>query len=234
MNKSAKTKKKLKIAGIILAVILVCALVVWLFPYAMKLKNEQDRAAFGDFIRSFGVWGVFIMLGVQILQVILAVIPGEPIEIIAGMLYGTWGGLFLCLAGILLSSMAIFFTVRALGGKQIDKMINSEKYSKLKFLTNPTKRDSFMFVLYVIPGTPKDMLNYFAPCTGISPLRFFFISTLSRIPSVISSTYVGASITEGNLLRSVIVFLLTAAVGLVGIYVNNKFMEKRNGKVKKH
>ena len=228
MNKSMK--KAFKIAGIILLVILVCLLVVWLLPYAMRLKNEQDRAAFGEFIRSFGVWGVFIMLGVQVIQVILAVIPGEPIEIIAGMLYGTWGGLLLCLAGILISSMAIFFTVRALGGKQIDKMINSEKYSKLKFLTNPTKRDSFMFILYVIPGTPKDMLNYFAPCTGISPLRFFVISTVSRIPSVISSTYVGASITEGNLLRSVIVFLLTAAIGLVGIYINNKFMEKRNKK----
>lgn len=227
---SKRVKKALKISGIILLVILACALVVWLFPYAARLKNEQDRAAFGEFIRSFGLLGVFIMLGVQILQVILAVIPGEPIEIIAGMLYGTWGGLFLCLGGILISSMTIFFIVRALGGKQIDKMINSEKYSKLKFLTNPVKRDSFMFILYVIPGTPKDMLNYFAPCTGISPVRFFVISTVSRIPSVISSTYVGASITEGNILRSVLVFLITAAVGLVGIYINNKFMEKRNEK----
>ena len=220
-------KKILKIVCVLALVTVACVLVVLIMPYAIRLKNPEDREAFGEFIRSFGVIGVCIMFGVQVLQVILAIIPGEPIEILAGLLYGTWGGLALCLVGIFVASAAIFFTVRLLGRGFIEKMINSEKYSKLKFLTEPTKRDTFMFILYVIPGTPKDMLTYFAPCTGINPLRFLVICTVSRIPSVISSTYVGASITDGNLLLSVLVFVGTAILGIVGIYINNKLMEKK-------
>ena len=116
---------------------------------------------------------------------------------------------------------------RWLGKKYIEKMLNSEKYSKLKFLSIPARRDLFIFILYAIPGTPKDMLTYFAPCTGVAPLRFLIICTFSRIPSIISSTYVGDSFTNGNIILSLAVFALTAVLGVVGIWLNKIFMERR-------
>lgn len=222
-----KKGKVLKLIIVIAAAILFIGLTVWLFPYVLKLKDEDTRAALGDFIDSFGIWGILIMLAIQILQVVFAIIPGEPIEILAGVLYGTWGGLLICLAGVFVASAGIFFVTRWLGRKYIEKMLSSEKYSKLKFLSVPARRDIFMFILYAIPGTPKDLLTYFAPCTGIAPLRFLLICTFSRIPSVISSTYVGESFSDGNLVMSLCVLAATIVLGLAGIWINNVFMEKR-------
>ena len=222
-----KTKKIIKIAGIVLLVIAVCLLTVWLFPKVAKLADEAERQKFKSFIDSLGPWGVAVMLAIQIVQVVFAVIPGEPIEILAGFMYGTFGGLAICLAGVLIATAGIFFTIRALGHRYIEKMVNSEKYRKYRFLNDPVRLESLMFVLFVIPGTPKDLLTYFAPCTKIKPVRFLLIATLSRIPSVISSTYVGAKLSNGDFWISVIVFVATAVVGLAGIWINNRFLHRR-------
>ena len=78
-------------------------------------------------------------------------------------------------------------------------------------------RDGRVSLMFLIPGTPKDTLNYLCPLTSISPVRFLVLSTFARIPSVISSTFAGANFAEGNLLASVIVLGITSAVGLLGI-----------------
>ena len=222
-----KTKKILKIAGIALLVIAVCVLTVWLFPKVMKLADETERQKFKSFIESLGPWGVAVMLAIQMIQVVFAVIPGEPIEILAGFMYGTFGGLAICLVGVLIATAGIFFTIRGLGHRYIEKMVNSEKYKKYRFLNDPVRLESVMFILFVIPGTPKDLLTYFAPCTKIKPVRFLIIATLSRIPSVISSTYVGAKLSNGDIWISVIVFAATAVVGLAGIWINNRFLHRK-------
>ena len=84
-------------------------------------------------------------------------------------------------------------------------------------LTDARKLDTLIFLMFLIPGTPKDTLNYLCPLTSISPVRFLVLSTFARIPSVISSTFAGANFAEGNLLASVIVLGITSAVGLLGI-----------------
>lgn len=77
----------------------------------------------------------------------------------------------------------------------------------------PAKLDTLIFLMFLIPGIPKDTLNYLCPLTSISPVRFLVLSTFARIPSVISSTFAGANFAEGNLLASVIVLGITSAVG---------------------
>lgn len=225
---TSKKKKTLKICLFLLLLAAAVVITIILFPYAMRLKDTAAREAFRDRIAAFGVWGWLVMLLLQMVQVVFAVIPGEPVEILMGMLYGTVGGTLLCLLGILLGSMIIFFMVSRLGRAGIEKMMASPKYRKFKFLHDPIRRDSLMFVLFMIPGTPKDLITYFAPCTGINPLRFFVICTLSRIPSVVSSAYVGSSIADGNFLLSVIVFAVTAVLGLLGIWINDRYMARKN------
>ena len=225
-----KKGKILKILAVAAIVLLFAGVTVWLFPYVLKLSDENNRTTFSEFLGSFGIWGILIMLAIQILQVIFAVIPGEPIEILAGVMYGTWGGLAICLVGVFVASAGVFLVAKKLGYKYIEKMLNSEKYSKFKFLRDPTSRDLFIFILFAIPGTPKDVLTYFAPCTGITTLRFLVICTFSRIPSVISSTYVGENFAEGNIILSLCVFAATAVIGVAGIWINNIFVTKRQNK----
>ena len=168
------------------------------------------------------------MLLLQILQIIVAIIPGEPIEVLMGIMCGTFGGLFLTLAGIFIGQTLVFFAVKKLGIKFAARFVDVNKFSELSFLKHPEKRDGLIFLLFFIPGTPKDILTYFAPFTGINYLRFILLTTLARIPSVVSSTFAGATLSQGSLIKTVLIFAVTGVVGLIGIYINSRITAKHN------
>ena len=226
MNK--KLPFLIKIFAALIIVAAVTALCVWLIPLVASLKDPDVQAKFQEFIESLGVFGVLAMLLLQILQIIVAIIPGEPIEILMGVMYGTFGGLLLTLLGIFIGQTIVFFAVKKLGLKFAARFVDVKKFSELSFLKSPEKRDSLIFLLFFIPGTPKDILTYFAPFTGINFVRFIVIATLARIPSVISSTWAGSSISDGSLFKTVIIFALTGIIGIIGIIINNKITAKHN------
>ncbi len=224
--KKEKTKKLLKtVFGAVVIIALVC-LTVYLFPLISKLGDAEVRERVRDFITDSGVSGVLIMLGIQLLQVILSVIPGEPVEVLFGFIYGPWLGAVLCLLSMALGSFLVFIATRALGRKFMDKTEQSGKFDKLKFLKNPSKRDMLIFILFFIPGTPKDTLTYFAPFTKIELCKFLLLSTIARIPSVISSTFAGESIFTGDYLSTILIFAITGAIGILGIVIYNYILKK--------
>ena len=193
-----------------------------------RLRQEDNLYEFEDKIRTIGGIGIVVMLVIQVLQVVLAIIPGEPVELAMGALYGTVWGCVLCLAGITIGTSIIFLCVRKFGRKFVDNFISSDKFARLGFLKEPSKRDILLFVLMFIPGTPKDTLTYFGPFTGISFVRFLVISTIARIPSVISSSYIGARLMGGDYIRSLVAFAVVGAVSLAGIIIYNKIVTTKN------
>jgi uncharacterized membrane protein YdjX (TVP38/TMEM64 family) len=132
------------------------------------------------------------------------------------------------MAGIAAGTSLVFLIVRKQGRRFVDRFVSGKTFSRLKFLKDPSKRDVLLFLLMFIPGTPKDTLTYFAPFSGVTLLRFLVISLIARIPSVISSTYIGANIMEGNYMTGVIAFLAVGAVSLAGIIIYNKLIAMKN------
>ncbi len=223
-------KKGLKIAAGILVLIGTVLLCIWLFPYVLSLKDEAVRAQFEAYIDSLGFWGFFVMLGIQILQVVIAIIPGEPVEIISGVLYGGFGGLCLCLLGILIGTVTIYLAVKKLGYPLVHKFVSPQQMSRFKFLSDAKRLETVTFLLFFIPGTPKDVLTYLVPLTDIRPIRFFLIATFARIPSIITSTYIGENLSNGNIWMTVAIFAVAGALGIGGILFNNYFLDKMNRK----
>ena len=223
-------KKPLKIALfalLIAAMIALCALAI---PFVLSLREAENQRKFTEFINSLGVFGVLAMLFIQILQIIVAIIPGEPIELLMGLMYGTWCGLFLTLLGILLGTTAVFFLVKRFGEPFAAKFVDTKSFDKMKFLNDPTRRDTLIFVLFLIPGTPKDVLTYFVPFTNIKFSRFLPLATLARIPSVVTSTLVGATVGDGKLWQSALIFAATGVIGLAGILINSRLQKKLQNK----
>ncbi len=222
----------LKIIAVILAVSAVILLCIWLIPEVLSLSEPENQAQFQERIESLGALGVLAMLALQIIQIIIAIIPGEPIEILMGLMYGTLGGLSLTLLGIAVGQTTVYFAVKKFGIKLAEKFVDVKKFEKLSFLNTSKKRDSLIFLLFFIPGTPKDILTYFVPFTGIRFRRFIIISTLARIPSVVSSTWAGATISDGNFVKTVIIFAVTGVLGIAGILINNRITNKQNKETK--
>lgn len=215
---------------LLLFLLALCGILLWKagIPLAVWFTSAENRKHFWRWIDSLGPIGVLVFLLIQILQVVIAIIPGEPVELAAGMLYGMWGGLAVCLAGILIGSIGIFTLVRRMGKPFVQKILDEETVKKYDFLHDAQKLDTLIFLMFLIPGTPKDALTYLCPLTDIRPSHFLLLSTLARIPSVISSTFAGANFAEGNWVGSLTVLLITSFVGLIGIRYEKFLTQKLN------
>lgn len=138
-----------------------------------------------------------MLLGLQLLQILIPILPGEPIEFLAGMCYGTIWGTILIFVGAFLSSLIIFYCVRKFGKDFIYSFFGKDKISNIensKLFSNPERIEVILLILFLIPGTPKDLFVYIAGLLPIRASRFLFISTFARFPSVISSTFAGSNV----------------------------------------
>ena len=222
--KSVPRKDKIKFGIFIAFILITITVALFLLPNIIALKDKVNRDLLKDQILSFGVWGWLIFAALQVFQIIFAVIPGEPIEVIGGLLYGPWGGLFACLLGSLIGTVLIYYLVKLLGYSFVSNMIDIKKTEKFKFLHNNKKLNLIIFILFFIPGTPKDVLSYVIPLTDVKPLQYFAITTIARIPSIITSTFAGSAIDNEKWLEMILIFIITGAVAVLGIVFNDKII----------
>ena len=219
-------KNNKKKALIILLSILIAALTIYicykLIPLLISLKDPIKQENFKNYIKSMGWKGWLAVLAIQILQIFIAFIPGEIVEILSGILYGSLGGLFICLLGIFIGSIFIYITIKLFTNKQLEKY--KEKLKTYSFLNSPKKIHIYLFLIFLIPGIPKDIFIYLVPFLPIKFSTFLIISLIARIPSILSSTIVGSSIVKGNYFTSIIVFATFAIIGTLAILFHDKII----------
>lgn len=204
--------------------ILIIALALWSLPFVKEFLSPERQKIFEAWAASQGIKGWFIMLGIQVLQIIIAFIPGEPVEIMAGVLYGGYGGMFLCLLGCIIASTIIFILTQKLGKPMVERILRKSILHKFRFLQDTKKLDVVIFLLFFIPGTPKDILTYIAGTTPIKPFRFLILSNFARVPAIIASTFIGFSIREGSWREMIFLFILNGGIGLLGIIYREKWI----------
>ena len=224
-----KKKRILRIAfSCLLLAGALTALTVLALPYVRRLSDPETQRFIQDWIGERGLWGILILLGLQVLQVIIAFIPGEPMELLAGALCGALGGTVLCLTGTVLASGCIFALSRRYGRRLLALLGFGEKQvAQWKWLQRDEqseKADLVIFLVFLIPGTPKDMLTYVVGMTRVSLKRFLWLSTLARVPSVLSSTLIGSSVIQGEGETALILMLVTGLLGILGIEAREKIL----------
>lgn len=227
MNKKEKIINIIKISIICLLIIAAITLIIIYLPNIYKLIDKDNQDNLINKIRSKGIKGWFIFLLIQILQVVISFIPGEPVEIIGGVIYGAFGGLLTCMLGCLIGSMIVYFLSLKIGKSFIKLFVKEKDFNEVKFLKNEKRVEELVFIFYFIPGTPKDIVTYLAPYTKIKPLKFFIISTFARIPSIITSTWAGSSISKNNWGLTIGVFLGTFLIALLGLLIRQKIFNKK-------
>lgn len=199
MNKKSKT---LKILLMIIVIAILVGAMAYLIPIMKNISSTEGQVKFKNKVEQTGLLGMLSLFGLQVAQIFLIILPGEPIEVLAGMCYGSlWGTLFIMLSACIIS-IGIFGLVRKYGRRFVYSFCNEERMAKIeksKLFQNPKKIEYIMFILFLIPGTPKDLLVYVAGLLPINPVRFIVISTFARFPSVISSTLAGASLLNRRL-----------------------------------
>lgn len=221
-NKNSKKFKVMKLIIFILAIVIMIGLTIYLFPVMKNLSTHEGQVAFKEKVNNSGIYGFLTLLGLQFAQILLVILPGEPLEILAGMCYGTIGGMLFLFFSVGLTTTIIFELVRKFGKELIYQNFNKEKIDKIensKIFQNPKKIEVILAVCFAITGAPKDILVYIGGLLPIKPLRFILISTFCRFPSIISSTIVGEYFSEGNWKVSMIVYGVTFALTIVSLLI---------------
>ena len=190
----------------------------------------SEPVAFRAWVQKGGIWSRLAFIAMMCLQVVVAFIPGEPLEISAGYAFGAVEGTVLCLIGSLIGSLIIFKLVKTLGAKILKLFFSDEEVEQVSFLKKSKNLPMLIFTIFLIPGTPKDLLSYFIGLTKIRTLHWLTISTVARIPSVITSTIGGSAIGGQNYTFAFWVFVLTGLASLIGLAVYNKIIVKNSTK----
>lgn len=218
-------RRRKVLAGISLAVVALLAVLLTLF--VSRWLRSFSREDFRDYVRSFGALGPGIVLGLQVLQVFIALIPGEIVESAAGFVLGPWLGTAVCYLGIAIASTLILTLTRRYGVQLVEVFVSREKINELRFLNTEQKRNTLIFLLFFIPGTPKDLLTYFVGLTDIKLRTFLLLSMVARIPSVLTSTFGGHLLGEERYIGAVILYGVTGLLSLLGLMGYNRYLKKK-------
>ena len=219
-----KTRKILSALSMI-AFLAFCIGVGWFIGRPMvQFVSEPER--FRAWVDSSGFMGKVYFVLMVTFQVIIALVPGEPLEIGAGYAFGAVEGTILCLVGIALGSLVVFLLVRKFGIKLVEVFFSLEKIKSLKFLQNKKRVAALVFLMFFLPGTPKDLLTYFVGITDIKFSHFLIIATFARIPSVITSTIGGSLLGTEKYTFAIIVFAVTFVISAIGWIIYTKMQKE--------
>lgn len=220
-------QKHKKTVGVISLAVFVAfmALVGWFIGRPMvKLVSQPD--VFRAWIASKGFLGQIIFIGMVAVQVVFAIIPGEPLEIGAGYAFGAIEGTVLCIIGALIGSVVVFAFVRTFGVRVVELFYPVEKINEMRFLKNTRNFELVSFIVFAVPGTPKDLLVYFFGVTKMTWPYFILMNTVGRLPSIITSTIGGNELGKQNYVFAIVTFSVTIVLSVAGLllyrYISNR------------
>ena len=217
---SLNKQQKVSLACAAVSVILFALLFVFFGSRMLEMLREPKILT--EYIDGFGAYSQLVFIAVRTLQTVVKVIPGEPVEIAAGLAFGTFGGLALCLVGTAVGSAIIVLLTRTLGMKFVTLFVSEEKLRSCALLKSSDRLYLMLFFFYLIPGTPKDIFTYAAALTDIKLWKFFVITGIARIPSIITSTMCGASLCQKNYLAAAVIYGVTLMLSVAGMLVYRK------------
>lgn len=192
--------------------------VVWLIVFEapgvrLVMRLYQDKLFLKETIRAWGVMAPLVFVLIQALQVVISPIPGEITGPVGGLLFGTWMGVVYSTIGLTGGTLLCFWAGRRWGEPLVRPWLGQRAWKRMNFVVE-TEGAALCFILYVIPGFPKDIVSYLF---GLSPIRFpvfALVSTLGRLPGTWLSSYLGANVAEQDYLYAVAVAAIVGAICL--------------------
>jgi uncharacterized membrane protein YdjX (TVP38/TMEM64 family) len=177
--------------------------------------SNQERV--NKFVISFGSYAPLVFIGLQILQVLFAPIPGEFTSFVGGYVFGNIPGLIYSTVGLILGSLFAFLIARGVGMAFVRRFMGQELLGKFEYLVE--RHGAFItFILFLIPGIPKDFLCYLLGLSPMHVLTFLVISSIGRIPGTLLLTMQGSSVRSEHyraafiILGVILLFIVLAVI----------------------
>ena len=193
----------------------------WIVRFVVRLY--QDKHFLKETVRSWGLMAPIVFIAIQALQVIISPIPGEITGPVGGALFGTFWGLVYSTIGLTLGTLACFAVGRKWGEPFVRPWLSEHNWNRMNFILE-AEGAILCFILYLIPGFPKDIISYLF---GISPMPFWVfavVSTLGRIPGTWMSSYFGAHVADQQYIYALVFVAVVAAIALPLFYYRHRIL----------
>ena len=213
---------------IVLAAGLVLLVLMILFgKYTKTLLSDADR--FAELLRGSGIAGMAFMLLLVVVQVLLGVVPAGPFQIAAGYVYGPLQGAFLCVLGGMIGSVTAFLLVRRFGRRLLAVFCDEKKLESLERITGSPRWKVVLPLIFVIPGSPKDILSYAAGLTDFPLPLWAVVSSVGRLPAIILSALSGSALKDAQYGKAAAVLAVVCVISAAGGFLYRRCVSGMSG-----
>lgn len=219
-----KKQRRLRLLLTALAVLAISALAWAVGRPMLRFVSEPER--FRAWIEARGVWGVLAFALMNMLQVFAAAIPGGPFSVAAGYAFGPVRGTVICLLAATTASTLVLLAVRRWGGAAV-RFLSGKEPEELALFQKLDRAELVFFLVFLIPGSPKDVLSYAAGLTRISVPSWIIINLIGRIPGILLSVLGGDRVMHGDYLPALALALFCGALYVVGMLLYRRYTDKK-------
>ncbi len=188
-----------------------------------------DPISLREWIEGFGLFAPFVFVFVQIVQVIVAPIPGQFMALLGGYLFGPVNGTIYSMIGVTVGSGIVFLITKRYGRPLVERLLHEEVIAKLDTFTNRAGLPG-LFVFFVIPGTPDDAVCFLAGLTPIRSVTFLTIVVIGRLPAYVLTNVAGERLATGRIVDTIVILGTIGVISGVA-YLFRRDIKRRLGRV---
>ena len=225
---AAKEKRKRILAVLKLAIFAVILIGIPLYIYFFQhdlIESFSDIKELENTLRSYRRESMIIYVAAQILQVVLSVIPGQALQFAGGYLFGFLLGLLLSVIGIAIGSALAYYIARILGRDAIHMFFGERKVTEMLDLMNSPKGLIVTFIIFLIPGIPKDLCSYAAGLSNLKLRPYLIVSMIARIPGMLGCLIIGQQVGAGGYTSAAIIAAVALVLLVLGIIFRKKILD---------
>jgi uncharacterized membrane protein YdjX (TVP38/TMEM64 family) len=208
----------------------VLGAIVWLVVsdapiVRVVVRMYSDKQYLKQLVASWGWMAPLVFIVIQALQVIISPFPGEITGPVGGALFGVLWGVVYSTIGLTLGTLVCFAVGRKWGEPLVRPWLSEHHWNRMNFILE-AEGAILCFILYLIPGFPKDIISYLF---GISPMPFWLfavVSTVARLPGTIIGSYFGASVAEHRYIYAIAFIAIVAALCLPLYYYRHRIIRR--------
>lgn len=190
------------------------------------IKNFDSLTSVNNFLDNYKTGSIFVYIGIQIFQIIVSVIPGQAIQFAAGYAYNFWLGYVFSLIGIGLGTLIAFFIAKLLGTDFVHLVFGEERLKRYMDKLNSKRGLTILFILFLIPGVPKDMLTYAAGVSEIRFIPFLIINLVARTPALMGTILIGTMFRSHSYVGMYILIGAAVVLFVLGIVFKDKLIKQ--------
>lgn len=229
--RNMKTKIQRMLLGLLLLVLLFLLgylLITYTNPDLIRILTSGNQDAIEEMLRSeTGLYAVLLTIAMEFLQTFSIIIPGLPINIAAGLVFGWFKGSIICTIGFVAANTAVFVIAKRVRGL-VRKIVPSsaEKNSRWKFISEAKNPLLMITLAFATPGVPNGFIPYVSSTLPVTTNMFALAVFCGSLPGIIFSNFIGHFLLRKNYIAVgilAVVWLLLYALALLGMKVIHKF-----------